>query len=102
MGLPSESPLILPFKIRRSALLHISKSRFRAALQSNDLQKLIHDFLIDERPDKDINTTLDEIENILTTAAKRCLKIKIIRKRHIKISNKKLGLIKNVVLKDLN
>ena len=66
-----------------------SSQKFRAALQSNDLQNLIHDFLIDERPDKDINTTLDEIENILTTAAKRCLKIKIIRKRHIKISNKK-------------
>ena len=44
-----------------------SSQKFRAALQSNDLQKLIHDFLIDERPDKDINTTLDEIENILTT-----------------------------------
>ena len=66
-----------------------SSQKFRAALQSNDPQKLIHDFLIDERPDKDINTTLDEIENILTTAAKRCLKVKIIRKRHIKISNKK-------------
>ena len=55
-----------------------SSQKFRAALQSNDLQNLIHDFLIDERPDKDINTTLDEIENILTTAAKRCLKINYI------------------------
>ena len=29
-----------------------SSQKFRAALQSNDLQNLIHDFLIDERPDK--------------------------------------------------
>ena len=45
----------------------------------------MHDFLIDKRPDKDINTTLDEIE--------------VMRKRHIKTSSNKKWFDKECRLK---
>ena len=67
-----------------------SPQKFRAALQSRDIQRMIHDFLIDSGPDRNINTSLDAIENIILTTAKRCLKIKVIKKRHVRLlANKK-------------
>jgi len=33
------------------------------------------------------NTSLDALENILVTTTKRCLKIKMIKKRHTKLSS---------------
>ena len=67
-----------------------SPQKFRAALQSRDIQRLIHDFLIDSGPDRNINTSLDAVENIILTTAKRCLKIKVIKKRHVRLpANKK-------------
>ena len=50
---------------------------------------MLHDFLIDNRPDGNVNTSLDAVENILITTAKRCLKIRVGKKRHIESSNKK-------------
>ena len=41
------------------------------------------------RPDRNVNTSLDAVENILITTAKRRLKIRVVKKRHIKSSNKK-------------
>ena len=66
-----------------------SSLKFRTALQSRDIQRMIHDFLIDNRPDRNVNTSLDAEENILITTAKRCLKIRVVKKRHIKSSSNK-------------
>ena len=63
-----------------------SSLKFRTALQSRDIQRMIHDFLIDNRPDRSVNTSLDAVENIVITTAKRCLKIRFVKKRHIKSS----------------
>ena len=63
---------------------------------------MIHDFLIDNRPDRNVSTSLDAVENFLITTAKRCLKIRVVKKRHIKSSLTQNGLIKNVVLRDTN
>ena len=60
-----------------------SSLKFRTALQSRDIQRMRHDFLIDSRPDRNVNTSLDAVENILITTARRCLKIKVVKKRHI-------------------
>ena len=61
-----------------------SPQKFRAALQSRGIQRMIHDFLVDSGPDRNINTSLDAVENIFLTTAKRCLKIKVIKKRHVR------------------
>ena len=53
-----------------------SSLKFRTALQSRDIQRMIHDFLIDNRPDRNVNTSLDAVETIL-------------KKRHIKSSSNK-------------
>ena len=41
-----------------------SSLKFRTALQSRDIQRMLHDFLIDNRPDRNVNTSLDAVENI--------------------------------------
>ena len=64
-----------------------SSQKLRATLQSRDIQRMIHDFLLDSTPLGNINTCLDAVENLLITTAKRCLKIKTIKKRHNKISS---------------
>ena len=67
-----------------------SPQKLRAALQSRDIQRMIHDFLLDSGPDRNINTSLDAVESIILTTAKRCLKIKVIKKRHLRLpANKK-------------
>ena len=67
-----------------------SSLKFRTALQSRDIERMIHDFLIDKSPDRNVNTSLDAVENIpLITTSKRCLKIRVVKKRHIKSSSNK-------------
>ena len=48
---------------------------------------MIHDFLVDSRPDKHINSSLDTVERILFTTAKHCLKIKNVKKRYTRLSS---------------
>ena len=48
---------------------------------------MIHDFLVDSRPDKHINSSLDAVERILFTAAKHCLKIKNAKRRYTRLSS---------------
>ena len=62
---------------------------------------MIHDFLVDCRTDKHINSSLDALERILFTTAKHCLKIKNTIERYTRVLTKN-GLIKNVVLRDTN
>ena len=76
-----------------------SSQKFRATLQSRDIHRMIHDFLLDSTPLGNINTCLDAVENILITTAKRCLKIKTIKKRHNKISSSKKWFDKECRLK---
>ena len=38
---------------------------------------------------RNVNTSLDAVENILITTAKLCLKIRVVKKRHIKSSSNK-------------
>ena len=76
-----------------------SSQKFRATPQSRDIQRMIHDFLVDSTPLGNINTCLDAVENILITTAKRCLKIKTIKKRHNKISSSKKWFDKECRLK---
>ena len=47
---------------------------------------MIHDFLVDSRPDEHINSSLDAVERILFTPAKHCLKIKN-KKLHTRLSS---------------
>ena len=51
-----------------------SPQKFRAALQSRDIQRLIHDFLIDSGPDRNINTSLDAVGNIILEPQRLSLK----------------------------
>ena len=78
-----------------------SSKKFKTALQTTDIQRMIHDFLVDCRTDKHINSSLDAVERILFTTAKHCLEIKNIIKRYTRVLTKN-GLIKNVVLRDTN
>ena len=78
-----------------------SSQKFKTAVQTRDIQRMIHDFLVDCRTDKHINSYLDAVERILFTTAKRCLKIKNIIERYTRVLTKN-GLIKNVVLRDTN
>ena len=66
-----------------------SSLKFRTALQSRDIQRMIHEFLIDNRPDRNVKTSLGAVENILIITAKRCLNIRVVKKRHIKSSSNK-------------
>ena len=47
-------------------------------MRSPDLEMLIRDFSEDDIPYGDVNTSLAKVENMLISAAKRCLKIRII------------------------
>ena len=57
----------------------IHHKNLKKALQTRDIQRMIHDFLVDSRPDKHINSCHDAVERILFTTAKHCLKIKNIK-----------------------
>ena len=64
-----------------------SSQKFKTALQTRDIQRMVHDFLVDSRPDKHINSSLDAVERILFTAAKHCLKIKNVKRRNTRLSS---------------
>ena len=55
-----------------------SATKFKDILRSPDLEMLIRDFSEDDIPYGDVNTSLAKVENMLISAAKRCLKIRII------------------------
>ena len=57
-----------------------STSKFKAALQSPNLQMLIQEYLSDINSAKNVNTSAEQVENILITTAKRCLKIRKTRR----------------------
>ena len=68
-----------------------SAKKFKDILRSPDLQMLIRDYSEDVIPNEDVNTSLGKVENMLISAAKRCLKIRIRknRKKMKPLSNKK-------------
>ena len=78
-----------------------SSKKFKTARQARHTQRMMHDFLVDCRPDKHINSSLNAVERILFTTVKHCLEIKNIIKRYTRVLTKN-GLIKNVVLRDTN
>ena len=67
-----------------------SAPKFRQILRTAEFQMLIQEFLDDDTPIQNVNTTRSKVENILI-AAKRCLKIRTTKKRrHIEpLSNRK-------------
>ena len=68
-----------------------SAPKFKDILRSADLQTLIREYIDNDTPIQDVNSTLEKVESILIIAAKKCLKIKTGKKRRrIKpMSNKK-------------
>ena len=74
-----------------------STPKFKAALQ------IIQEYLSDINSAKNVNTSAEQVENILITTAKRCLKIRTTRrhKRTYSRSNKK-WFDKECCLKDTN
>ena len=67
-----------------------SEPKFRQILRTAEFQMLIQEFFDGDTPIQNVNTTLGKVENILIAAAKRCLKIRKNKKRHIEpLSNKK-------------
>ena len=69
-----------------------SASKCRQIFRSADFQMLIQEFLDDDTPIQNVNTTLaGKVENILIAAAKQCLKVRRTKqRRHIEpLSNKK-------------
>ena len=59
-----------------------SATKFKEILRSPDLQMLIQDYSEEDIPDEDVNTSLRKEENMLISAAKRCLKIRIKKKSY--------------------
>ena len=68
-----------------------STPKFKAALQSPNLQMVIQEYLSDINSAKNVNTFAEQVENILFKTAKRYLKIRTTRrhKRTYSRSNKK-------------
>ena len=68
-----------------------SAKKFKDILRSPDFQMLIRDYNEDVISNEDVNTSLGKVENMLISAAKRCLKIRIRknRKKLKPLSNKK-------------
>ena len=66
-----------------------SSQKFRAILQSEDIQRMIHDFMNTTTITRNVDMKFDAVENILISTAKRCLKIKTAKKRRCKISSNK-------------
>ena len=50
--------------------------KFKTALQTRVIQRMIHDFLVESSPEKHNNSSLEAVERILFTTAKHCLKSK--------------------------
>ena len=53
-----------------------SATKFKDTLRSSHLQMLIRDYSEDGFLDKDVDTSLGKVENMLILTAKRCLKIR--------------------------
>ena len=53
-----------------------SSQKFRATLQSEDIQRMIHDFMNTTTITRNVDLNPDAVENILISTAKRCLKIR--------------------------
>ena len=94
--------------IINDTLLHLPKQfiwenespqKFRATLQTKHIQRMINEFLDDTVPSENVMTSLDAVETIFTTTAKRCLKIKTTKKRRHKISVNKKWFDKECCLK---
>ena len=68
-----------------------STPKFKAALQSPNLQMVIQEYLSDINSAKNVNTFAEQVENILFKTAKRYLKIRTTtrHKRTYSRSNKK-------------
>ena len=76
----------------------------KATLHQNSKQlQIIQEYLSDINSAKNVNTSAEQVENILITMAKRCLKIRMTRrhKRTYSRSNKK-WFDKECHLKDTN
>ena len=58
-----------------------SATKFKDILRSPDLQMLIRGYSEDDIHNEDVNTSLGKVENMLISAAKRCLKIGIRKNR---------------------
>ena len=59
---------------------HDSTQKFKEALRSPSTQTLIREFLNDNESIANVNISLQKVENIFIATAKRCLKIKTIKK----------------------
>ena len=80
-----------------------STPKFKAALQSPNLQMIIQEYLNEVNSAKNVNTSAEQVENILITTAKRCLKIRTTRRHKRTYSrSKKNGLIRNVASQETN
>ena len=53
-----------------------SATIFKEILRSPDLQMLIQYYSEEDIPDQDVDTSLGKVENMLISAAKRCLKVR--------------------------
>ena len=58
-----------------------SAKKFKDILRSPDLQMPIRDYNEDVISNEDVNTSLGKVENMLISAAERCLKIRIRKNR---------------------
>ena len=56
-----------------------SSQKLITGLQTRDLQRMVFDILVDSRPDKHINSSLDAVERIFFTTAKHCLKLRTLK-----------------------
>ena len=59
-----------------------SATKFKEILRSTDLQMLIQDYSEEDIPDEDVNTSLEKVENMSISAARRCLKLRIKKKSY--------------------
>ena len=75
-----------------------SSPKFKEVLQSSSMQILIQDYLDDINSAQNVNTSVEQVENILIATAKRCLKIQTMRRHKRAYSSPQIknGLIGNV------
>ena len=79
---------------------HDSTQKFKDALRSPSTQTLIREFLNDNESTANVNISLKKVENIFIATAKRCLKIKTIKKhKRVQLSTNKKWFDKECRLK---
>ena len=61
--------------------MNLYKNSAGATLQTENMQRMINEFLDDDVPSENVITSLDSVEIIFKTTAKRCFKIKTTTKR---------------------